>query len=294
VDARNKISSEFAKWIGEALPDEVEKLAGMDVSFEIHGRRDMENLQQDVANFATEYASYLLSKSAETLGYESAEAFQAYVEDQLAAAEQRKGLEMQILRLEGDTAAIRAIEIKAIHESNIGLQERIWALEDEAVVMREVESYAQRLKQSAASLASARRDLWGGSASPLGVQDQFRFQGSVLNAMMDDILSGGLQVSLDAMRELPRQITGYLDTASQIHTDPIAYAREVARSSLALSAAETAGRQRSESEELKDEIKALKEELAAMSLAVSKNTSDTAKYLERWEFGGMPAVRELS
>lgn len=49
-----------------------------------------------------------------------------------AAAQERAALERTILQLQGDTAALRAIELAALDPANRALQERVYALQDEA------------------------------------------------------------------------------------------------------------------------------------------------------------------
>lgn len=46
--------------------------------------------------------------------------------------QEREGLERRLMELNGQTAAIRELELEALDESNRALQKRIWALEDEA------------------------------------------------------------------------------------------------------------------------------------------------------------------
>lgn len=50
---------------------------------------------------------------------------------QQAVADERAGLEEQLLQLQGDTAALRARELDGLDASNRALQQRIWALQDE-------------------------------------------------------------------------------------------------------------------------------------------------------------------
>lgn len=51
-------------------------------------------------------------------------------ENAKAAAEERKGLEVELLQLLGNTTALRERELEALDASNRALQQRIWALED--------------------------------------------------------------------------------------------------------------------------------------------------------------------
>ncbi len=50
----------------------------------------------------------------------------------VAVANERAGLERQLLELQGDTAALRKLELEALDPSNRALQELIWSLQDAA------------------------------------------------------------------------------------------------------------------------------------------------------------------
>ncbi len=65
---------------------------------------------------------------------ESADAAQAVAD---AIKDERLGLESQLLQVQGDTTALRAIELESLDESNRALQERIWGLEDETAIADE-------------------------------------------------------------------------------------------------------------------------------------------------------------
>jgi TP901 family phage tail tape measure protein len=54
-------------------------------------------------------------------------------QQQEATARERSTLEAELLRLQGDTAALRALELAALDPTNRELQQRIWNLEDEQV-----------------------------------------------------------------------------------------------------------------------------------------------------------------
>jgi len=53
------------------------------------------------------------------------------VQEQIDILNERKGLERRLLEAQGDTAAIRQLELAATHEANRAILLRIWALEDE-------------------------------------------------------------------------------------------------------------------------------------------------------------------
>ena len=75
------------------------------------------------------------------------------IEKANAVAEQRKDLERQILEATGDTATLRALELAALDESLRPLQERIYALADEAAA-------TEKAKEASEKLASAWESLY--------------------------------------------------------------------------------------------------------------------------------------
>lgn len=91
-------------------------------------------------------------------------------------AEQRAGLERQLLEATGNTAALRALDLAALDESNRALQQRIWALQDEAAATNALQS----------QMASARDALQGVVS---------------LSAQQTDGLLGALQKRFDADRK---------------------------------------------------------------------------------------------
>lgn len=83
------------------------------------------------------------------------------VRDQITAiekanfvSEQKDGLERRLLEVQGDTAAIRALELAALDESNRPLQERIWALEDERAEADKAAAATERLKSAIDGMVS--------------------------------------------------------------------------------------------------------------------------------------------
>lgn len=67
------------------------------------------------------------------------------LEDQAKkVAEEKLGLERKLLELEGNTVALRKLDLEKIDASNRSLQERIWLLEDEKALMDTVRSSIER------------------------------------------------------------------------------------------------------------------------------------------------------
>ncbi|WP_278983277.1 D-alanyl-D-alanine carboxypeptidase family protein [Sphingobium yanoikuyae] len=67
---------------------------------------------------------------------------------------EREDLQRQLLEAQGDTAAIRALELAALDESNRALQEQIWALQD----AKEAADAAQQLKDAWTSVGDSIMD----------------------------------------------------------------------------------------------------------------------------------------
>lgn len=83
----------------------------------------------------------------------------AFQELNSAIRAQAEGLERRILELEGNTAAIRERELAALLPANRALQERIWALEDEAAATKRanMERSADRKAELAARRSAEQR-----------------------------------------------------------------------------------------------------------------------------------------
>ena len=60
----------------------------------------------------------------------------------------RLGLERQLLELQGNTAALRALDLAQLDESNRALQEQIWALQDQQKAADEAAAAAEKLRSA--------------------------------------------------------------------------------------------------------------------------------------------------
>lgn len=129
-------------------------------------------------------------------------------------ASERANLEKQLLQVQGDTAALRALELDGLDESNRALQRRIWALQDEA-------KRTQDLAAAGKGIAAYIQELQGkaGAAASMS-QLRANYQGTLTAAQGGDVVASG-QIVADAKALLER----VKSTAS----DPLAYARESAR-----------------------------------------------------------------
>ncbi|MGE8142869.1 phage tail length tape measure family protein [Novosphingobium sp. NPDC080210] len=65
-----------------------------------------------------------------------------------AIADERLSLERQLLELQGDTAALRALDLAQLDASNQALQQQIWALQDQQKAADEAAAAAEKLRSA--------------------------------------------------------------------------------------------------------------------------------------------------
>lgn len=140
--------------------------------------------------------------------------------------QERAGLQQRILQLEGDTAALREIELQSLDESNRALQERIWTLEREAELADLVADVNQQLLQemspahaNLARLMGAYSDLMA-QARELGASEETlmnirRLHSAQLNAMAAT-LRAGITDSIDSLFGSEGMASSMSSTASSI------------------------------------------------------------------------------
>lgn len=107
-----------------------------------------------------------------------ADAFAAVVEPARAAADilaERAQLERELLQVQGDTAAIRALERAQLDESNRALYDQIRALEDQQAAAEQAERAASAAAEAAATAAQRMADAWAQltSGALQGVQSAY-------------------------------------------------------------------------------------------------------------------------
>jgi len=104
-------------------------------------------------------------------------------------ARERAGLERQLLTLEGDTAALRSLDLAALDESNRALQQRIWSLQDE----RDAAEAARAAQVAMLAAAGISADKLGGLISDglLG-----RVSREDLGGQLGEMLVGGIEEAL--------------------------------------------------------------------------------------------------
>ncbi len=72
-----------------------------------------------------------------------------------AIADERLSLERRLLELQGDTAALRALDLAQLDASNRALQQQIWALEDQRQAAEAAASAAEKLRSAWAAITDA-------------------------------------------------------------------------------------------------------------------------------------------
>lgn len=171
---------------------------------------------------------------------ELADAADTYYSALESIQSEREGLERQLLQLQGDTAALRALELETLDESNRALQQRIWALEDEIAladllsdVGREIErmtmaplaaEYRALRREQAAAITTARE--LGASTAELGEIQR-------LHGLQLEALAGRLR---EAIASIGEQLFGASSSAQNAFgadfTAPIISAADTVRDSL--------------------------------------------------------------
>ena len=72
-----------------------------------------------------------------------------------AIADERLSLQRRLLELQGDTAALRALDLAQLDASNQALQQQIWALEDQRQAAETAASAAEKLRSAWAAITDA-------------------------------------------------------------------------------------------------------------------------------------------
>ncbi len=72
-----------------------------------------------------------------------------------AIADERLSLERQLLEVQGNTAAVRALDLAQLDESNRALQQQIWALQDQQKAADEAAAAAEKLRSAWESITDS-------------------------------------------------------------------------------------------------------------------------------------------
>lgn len=142
---------------------------------------DRKSLEADLLRAQGDESGYLSAlRAIATSGYAEAEiaawdyntALQAQVEALDAAAQkaaevaqERAGLERQLLQMQGDTTALRALERAALDESNRALYDRINALQDEQAAQQAAAQIRAQIDQQAYGLTTQLLQMQGDTSA---------------------------------------------------------------------------------------------------------------------------------
>lgn len=96
---------------------------------ELGSLRELEGAEQQ-GLVALQERIWALADAAEA-DKKAAKAARKKAQVERAIAQERRGLESQLLQVQGDTEALRQLELASLDESNRALQERIWTIQDE-------------------------------------------------------------------------------------------------------------------------------------------------------------------
>lgn len=239
-----------------------------------------------------------------------------------AVAQERYGLETQLLTLQGDTQALRERELATLDASNRPLQEQIWALEEAARVAEEsaasqqrayeeasraaqdaAEEQARLIKGTQDALTSAIRKLRGESGQ-LNDIDRQRAK-NTLNAALAAAQSGQSIVGFAGLEDAVSKISE-LDKSQFVSSDD--YQRELGRTLSVLDrlsgyagmpSASTnpiigngaIAMQSQTSQQMAQNMAAVEDQMTKLAVQIEDNTKRTKMMLERWEAIGMPVSR---
>lgn len=168
----------------------------------------------------------------------ASEALRAEQQRLADVARERAGLERALLELQGDTAALRALDLAALDESNRALQEQIWALGDleqaaqqAAAVVSERARLERELLGLAGDAASIRAlDLAALDESNRALQQQIWAIGDMRDALV--AASAAEQARVAALQASYEDARGATDAALQDARRAIDAARQSAATAL--------------------------------------------------------------
>jgi len=239
-----------------------------------------------------------------------------------AVAQERYGLETQLLTLQGDTQALRERELATLDASNRPLQEQIWALEEAARAAEESAAAQQRAYEEASraaqdsadeqarlikgtqdALTTAIRKLRGESGQ-LNDLDRQRAK-NTLNAALAAAQSGQSIVGFAGLEDA---LSAVSDIDKSQFTSAEAYQRELGRTLSILDRLSgyagipgapttpvignsNAAMQSQTNQQMAVNMAQVEDQMTKLTVQIEDNTKRTKMMLERWEAIGMPVSR---
>lgn len=230
-------------------------------------------------------------------------------EEQNRIAQERKGLENQLLQEMGNTAAIREIELASLDQSNRALQERIWALQDEKAAQDELKQASQG---AVSEIQRLKESLGGGAQSNNAAFLQAQFATTTAQARAGDLSAlsrlPAISSALDQAFELTAttandvaRMKGFLvgsltETLAVVGAGSLVSSNSNSVDSLELTpTSSTAGLMSGASSTalLIEEISALRVDNQAQARAIVQLQSRFTKVVERWDIDGIPETRAV-
>ncbi len=191
--------------------------------------------------------------------------------------------------------AVRAATMELSAELDAALK-KIAELEEKKTVQaastmqNAAKDAADSLLSAAEALRDYRTDLLANNlGKALGYEQLLRSQKGLVSELAAKALVGTRDSRVAAMKDIPGALRNYLGTFESMATDPMVYAREIAKASTLLRGIEEkAGL--TEQQETTEEVKQLREEVRQMTLTLAQHSAQTAQILKRWEMSGFEVV----
>lgn len=215
-----------------------------------------------------------------------------------AIADQRAGLERRLLELQGNTAALRKLDLAALYQSNRALQKQILAQEKANEAADKAAEAAQAAADKAAAVLDQRLGLEGKLLELQGNTAELRRRELAAldptNRALQQMIWGleDAKSAMDALdpndfatkfeflkaQAMARNIVTPISTVSPIYSVSAGAKPQDSGNVIELRAVVA-------------EIKAFREEQRQLSLASSTDNRKTANVLRKWDADGMPAER---
>lgn len=187
--------------------------------------------------------------------------------------------------------AVRAATLEMSKELE-DAQKKISELQEQStrtsagILQSAAEDAADSLMSAARALRDYRTDLFTNDlGEALGYEQMLRSQKGLVSELAAEALVGTTDSRITAMQDIPSALRSYLGTFESMTTDPLIYAREIAKASALVQGIEVeaglTGQQATT-----EEVKQLREEVRQMTETLAQHTAQTAQILRRWEGSG--------
>lgn len=241
----------------------------------------------------------------------AADAERELLQQREAVANERLGLERRLLEVQGDTNALRALDLAALDESNRALQEQIWAIED---AKQAQEEYARAIASVTASVEQEigrLRDSISGNRQQSVASLQAQFALLTAQARSGDLTAAGqlaeisqavenaasltatsaldvdrIRAYLSSSLEETLRLLGGTGVSSNVITDPTTGAQTTI-----ISSTPTGLVANSSDQAILAELQALRTDNQAQASSIVNLQYKLTKIVERWDIDGLPEER---